>query len=231
VIQPSFNYAITKKLSIGIWATTNFHKEYYENDGNTQKGYHEFDIGLSYSLNEFLTIQLWDYYWPALQQTEDVDPNYFNYGPDGVKTVDASIVFDFSDGYRLAFDGTVSTIIGGNDYRYDGDGTTPTRNYTTYVEAGYHFPDIFAIFSTKFLEKIDFHPVIGAVINNEAEYYTYADYNRPSFVNLALNLTREFQIGDSITMPITLIYTHNAATTNTELYGKDFLTAGISFWY
>ncbi len=231
VVQPSFNYGITKKLSVGIWATTNFQKDYFENDGIKQKSYHEFDIGLSYQLTSFLSIQVWDYYWPALQQMKSVNTNYFNYGADGVKTVDATAVFDFSEGYKLAFDGTISTLIGGNDYRYNSDGTTLKRNYTTYLQLGYQFPDIFAVFSTKFLEKIDAHPVVGAVINNEAEYYTYADYTKPSLVNIALSLTRKFQINDYITIPVTLSYIRNAATANTELYGKNFLIGGISFWY
>jgi len=231
VAQPSFNYAVSNKLSVGIWATTNFQQDYYENDGVTQKGYHEFDLGLTYKLNNFLTLQIWDYYWPALQRMDGVDTDYFNYGPNGVKTIDASAVFDFSDGYQFAFDGIISTIIGGNDYRYIADGTDYSRNYTTYVELGYQFPDIFALFPAKCLQNIDAHPAIGAVLNNEAEYYTYGNYDRPSFVNLALNLTREFQIGESITLPITITYTHNAATANTEIYGKNFLIAGISFWY
>jgi hypothetical protein len=96
---------------------------------------------------------------------------------------------------------------------------------------GYHFSDIFALSSSKFLQKIDAHPVIGAVINNQAQYYTYADYNKPSLINIALSLTREFQTNQNTTIPVVLSYTHNAATANTEVYGKNFLLAGISFWY
>jgi len=231
VLQPSFNYAITNKLRVGIWATTNFQNDFLENDGTTPKSYHEFDVGLSYQLTNFLTLEVWDYYWPALQRMENVDTNYFNYGPNGVKTIDASLAFDFSEGYKLAFTGTISTLVGGNDYRYNADDSSFTRNYTTYIEMGYHFPDIFALSSSKFLQKIDAHPMIGAVINNQAQYYTYADYNKPSVINIALSLTREFQTNQNTTIPVVLSYTHNAATANTEVYGKNFLLAGISFWY
>ena len=230
--QPSFNYAITKKLTIGTWATTNFQKDYYYSDGVTEnKGYQEVDLGLTYQLTNFLSVQLWDYYWPTFEKLEGVDQNYFNYGPDGVQSVDASLVFDFSDGYQFAFDATLSTLVAGNDYRYNADGENPKQNYTTYVEAGYTFANLFDGVSAKTFKNISLHPTVGCVLNNQAEYYTYADYDKPSFVNLALNATREFDLGRGITMPLILNYTHNAANKNTEIYGRDFLTAGISFWY
>lgn len=34
VIQPALNYAITKKLTVGFWATTNFKNNYYFLDGS-----------------------------------------------------------------------------------------------------------------------------------------------------------------------------------------------------
>lgn len=230
-VQPSVNVALTEKLHLGTWATTNFQKEDYFADGEAPKGYQEVDFGISYQLLDYLSVQVWDYYWPSIQKAEGTDTGYFNYGPDGVKTVDASLVFDFSEGYKLAFDATISTLVAGNDYRYNSNGDDPEQNYTTYIEAGYTFKDVLDAVSAKTLKHINLRPVLGAVLNNQAEYYTYADYNRPSFVNLGVTIAREFQIGKKITMPLTIAYTHNAATANTELLGKDFVTLEISFWY
>ena len=229
--QPSFNYAISERLSSGVWATTNFQKASFENDGLSSRGYQELDLGITYKLTDFLSVQVWDYYWPAFQQVEDVDKSYFNYGPDGVKSVDASVIADFSEGYLLSFDATISTLIAGNDYRYNADGEHPKQNYTTYVEAGYTFPDVMEMVSAKAFRNIDLRTAVGAVLNNQAAYYTYADYDHPSFVNLAIAATREFEIGGNITMPFTINYTYNAARSNTEIYGKNFVTAGLSFWY
>ncbi len=228
--QPAFNFAVTEKLSVGTWATTNFQNEYYFSDGTTPKGYQELDLGVSYQLTDFMSVDLWDYYWPAFQKLEGVDRSYFNYGPNGVKTVDASLVFDFSDGYKLPFDANVSTLVAGNDYRYDSNDKA-RQNYTTYIELGYTFFNIFDAISAKDLQDINLHTVAGAVLNNQAEYYTYADYDRPSLVNLGVDLSKEFDLGGGITMPLAVNYTYNGATANTELYGKHFAVARLSFYY
>jgi hypothetical protein len=227
--QPSVNYAITDKWSIGAWATTNFKKDYFYRDGVTpNKGYQEVDLGVSYAPKDFLTIEIWDYYWPAFQKMEGVDRDYFNYGPDGVKTVEAALLFDFSE-YRYRFNATVSTFVAGNDYRYDDNGENPKQNFTTYIEAGYTFEDVLAGISKKTFKDISISPTIGAVLNNQAEYYTSGDYDRVSFVNLALVASREFDLGKGLTMPLALSFIHNAAKANVER--RDFLTVSVSFSY
>jgi hypothetical protein len=229
--QPSFNYALTEKWSIGVWGTTNFQNRYYENDGFTPRGYQEVDLGVTYQIMDFMSVSLWDYYWPTYESYEGVDQSYFNYGPDGVKSVDATLEFDFSDGYQYPFNAAISTLVGGNDYRYDDEGENPTRNFTTDVEVGYTISGIFNTISATTLRNIDLCPTAGAVLNNQAEYYTYGDYDRVSVVNLALNMSREFEIGGGIMMPVSVIYTHNAAQSNTEVMGQNFVTAGVSFYY
>lgn len=229
-VQPSFNYAVSKKWTVGVWATTNFQKEYYTAD-DIPKGYQEFDFGISYQATDFLSVQVWDYYWPAFERFEGVDKNYFNYGPNGVKSVDATLVFDFSEHYRYAFNATISTLVAGNDYRYDSDGENPKQNFTTYIELGYTFSDILKPVSQKTLRNINLSPTIGSVLNNKAMYYTYGDYDKVSFVNLALLLNREFDLGHEVTMPVSLAFTHNAAKQNVEPFGRDFVVAGLSFAY
>ncbi|HEY0046452.1 MAG TPA: hypothetical protein VGB44_07065 [Flavobacterium sp.] len=229
--QPSFNYQLGERWSVGVWGTTNMQDRYYEKNGLTPRGYQEFDFGITYQIKDYLSVSLWDYYWPTFESFEGVDQSYFNYGPDGVKSVDATIEFDFSDGYKYPFNATISTLIAGNDYRYDDTGENATRNFTTYVEVGYTISDIFEMVSAKTLRYIDICPTAGAVLNNQAEYYTYGDYDRVSLVNLALNMSREFELGNGIMMPLSIVYTHNAAKSNTEIMGHNFVTAGISFYY
>lgn len=220
-VQPTINYGITDKLSVGFWATSNLKSDYFYPDGTEGKGYQEIDFSLSYEINKWMTIQLWDYYWPTVERVEGINNGYFNYGSDGTKTVDANLLFDFSE-FDLPLNLTLSTLIAGNDYRYEGNGEHH-KNYTTYVEADYTLEELF--------QKITFDAIAGAVLNNQAEYYTAGDYDKPSLVNLGIKATREFKLTEDFTMPLTLNYIHNAATKNTEFFGKNFLIAGITFNY
>lgn len=229
-IQPSVNYAISERWNAGLWATTNFQKDYYHADGISPKGYQEIDFGVSYKVNDFLTVEAWDYYWPTFEKFEDVDQGYFNYGPDGVKTVDLSVVFDFSE-YRYPFNATISTFVAGNDYKYDENGENPKQNYTTYVEAGYTFENVLGALSKKTLQGISISPLVGAVLNNRSEYYSSADYDKVSFINLSASAAREFNLGKGFSMPVGIVYTHNAASQNTEIDGRDFVVAAISISY
>lgn len=73
--------------------------------------------------------------------------------------------------------------------------------------------------------------MIGVVFNNKAEYYTYADYDKVSFVDLGLSASKEFELGYGIKMSVMLTYTHNAASGNTEFYGKNFVVGCLIFKY
>ncbi len=221
-VQPAIDYHLNDKWTLGFWATSNFKKDYFYGDGVPGKGYQEIDFSVSYAINSFLTVQLWDYYWPSVERVEGVDNGFFNYGKDGVKTIDLNLLFDFSD-YGFPLNATLSTLIAGNDYRYDSDGENPKQNYTTYLEVGYSWEDVF--------QKIALDPLVGAVFNNQAKYYVSGDYNKISLVNLGIKATREFQWSERITMPLSLNYIHNAATKNTETFGRNFIVAGITFKY
>lgn len=228
--QSSVDYSVSKRWQVGFWGTTNFQKDYLESDGISSKGYHEIDLGVHYTIADFLAIEIWDYYWPTFERFDDVDQSYFNYGPDGVKTVDLSLVFDFSE-YRYPFGATISTLVAGNDYKYDENGEDTKQNYTTYVEAGYTFENVLGALSKEALRGISVDILAGAVLNNRAEYYTAADYDKVSLVNLSVGASREFDLGNGFAMPFSIVYTRNAATRNTQIQGRDFAVAAISISY
>ena len=221
-VQPSLEYAINDNLSIGVWATTNFQNKYYEKDEISPRGYQELDLGISYAINNFITVELWDYYYPSVEDFEDEDTNFFNFSDNGVQTLDAVLIFDFSEIW-LPFEASVSTLVAGNDYRYNDEEENPKQNFTTYVELNYYFEDVLA--------EIEINPFAGAVLNNKAEYYEAADFNKVSFINLGLTLVREFNLNNNFSVPIHLKYIHNAAGTNTEISGRNFLVAGLSLVY
>lgn len=229
-VQPSVEYVVIPNLILGVWATTNFKKQYFYPDGETAyKGYQEIDFYAYYQINDFLQFQIWNYYWPSVSNVVGVSNRFSDFGPTSSQTIDAIFYFDFSEGYRFPFNATISTFIGGNDYRYDTN-ENPKHNYTTYLELGYTF-DLFKNSPHEIFQNISLDASSGIVLNNQAEYYTYADYNKPSIINLALKATKEFNLGSGITMPLSLNFVHNAATKNTKFFGKDFLVAGISFGY
>ncbi len=230
-LQPTIEYELAPKFTLGFWATTNFKNDYFYPDGTTyNKGYQEMDFYLTYQINDFLQFQLWDYYWPSIGSVEGVDNNFFNYGNDGAKTVDAIWYFDFSEGYKYPFNATISTLVAGNDFRYDANGENPEQNFTTYIELGYTF-NFFEKTSFKPFQNIEVAPTVGAVLNNKAAYYSYADYDKVSLTNLSVSATKEFDLGKGVTLPIALTYTHNGATKNTETFGKNWLIATLSFSY
>ena len=229
-VQPSIEYNVVPKLILGVWATTNFKKEYFYPDGKTSyKGYQEMDFYAKYQINDFLQFQLWDYYWPSVSKVVGVSNQFSNFGSTSSQTIDAILYFDFSEGYQFPFNATISTFLAGNDYRYHVN-DNPKHNYTTYLELGYAF-NLFENSSREILQNITLDASSGVVLNNKAEYYSYADYDKPSLVNLAIKATKEFDLGKGIAMPLSLNFVHNAATKNTDFFGKDFLVAGISFGY
>ncbi|MGC4041548.1 MAG: hypothetical protein QM710_12385 [Flavobacterium sp.] len=227
-VQPTVEYKILPKLTLGFWATTNFRSNYFYSDGSSYKGYQEIDFYAAYQVFDFLELQLWDYYWPSVSKVDGVDNGYFNYGKDGVKTVDATLYFEFSkaDGYKFPFNATISTLVAGNDFRYDSSGSNPKQNFTTYLELGYAFT-----FSENKKAEFSLLPVIGTVVNNKAKYYTYANYDKVSVCNLGIKAEKEFDLGHDIKIPVSLNFTHNAASQNTEVFGRNFLVAGLGFKY
>lgn len=229
-VQPSIEYAITPQLTLGCWATTNFKRDYFYPDGATAyKGYQEIDFYATYQITNFLQFQLWDYYWPSVSTVEGVNNQFLNYSSDGVKTVDATLYFDFSEGYKYPFNATISTLVAGNDFRYD-SADNPIQNYTTYLEIGYSIYPFDQLNSPVF-KNIEIAPSVGAVLNNQAAYYTYADYNKVSFVNVGFKATKEINWNNGFSMPLFINFIHNGATRNTETFGKNFFVVGVSFTY
>lgn len=230
VLQPSLNYAISKKISFGVWATTNFKKDYFDADNNPGKGYQEIDFSLTFMPNDYLKVVISDYYWPSVEKVEGIDNSFFNYGSNGVKTVDITATLDFSELWK-PLQVSVSTFVSGNDFRFDDNRENPKRNFTTYLEATYTFENITRHSPRKAFQNIDFTVVAGAVLNNQAQYYPASDYDKVSFVNFSAKLTKSVEFTKSMTMPISLNYIHNGAKENTEFYGRNFWIFGLGFKY
>jgi hypothetical protein len=223
VVQLYGNYNVSDKFSVGFWTTHNFKKEYYDANG-ASKGYQELDLILNYAVTDYLTVSLQDYYWPSTDKQEGVSNNFFNFGNDGSQSIDLMFMFDFSE-KGVPIWATLSTLIAGNDFRYkDENDVEGKHSFTTYMEIGYNFEAPLGL---------NVAPVVGAVLNNDAGYYAYGDHDKPSFVNLGCKVSKDIKLSESVTMPIWLNYTYNAASNkaNLEPFGKQFLVAGVTFSY
>jgi hypothetical protein len=219
--QPYLNYSVTDKLSVGLWATTNF--------SDAADAYNEFDWSISYQISPVLSIMLSDYYWPATKNNMDWEKsNYFDYSDGSSQTLDLSLLFDFSEkGVPLDFQW--STFIGGNDYKYNEDDVRTSRAFSSYAEIGY----------THSFESvgIDVRPFVGAVIINGGYYG--ADANGKAgftFTNVGVNVAKEIKISENYSIPVFVRYTNNDygvqefdSDDNLTKTVRNFFSAGMTF--
>ena len=223
--QSTLNYAISDKLSFGLWATTNF--------SNAADAYNEFDWSISYQLTPIMSIMLNDYYWPATKKAQQEDSinsrdNYFDYSEGSAQTLDISLVFDFSE-KRVPFDFLFSTLIGGTDYNYDDEGNPTTRAFSSYAELGY----------THSFEKtgIDVRSFVGAAVINGGYYGTDANGSSGfTFTNVGVNVAKEVKITENYKLPVFVSYSHNDygvqdfdSDDNLTKTIRNFFSCGVTF--
>ena len=218
--QPYMAYSITDKLSVGLWATTNF--------SNASDAYNEFDWSISYQLTPIVSVMLSDYYWPATKKNLDWEKSsYFDYSEGSAQTLDISILFDFSE-KGIPLDFQWSTFVGGNDYRYDDNGNR-SRAFSSYAELGYTY-------SLK-SAGLDIRPFVGAVVINGGYYGVDASGKAGfTFSNVGVNLAKEIKISENYSLPIFIRYTNNdygvQEFDNDENLTKtvrNFFSAGVTF--
>lgn len=199
--QPYISYAVTDKLTLGLWGTTNL--------SNDAKSYNEFDWYVSYQVAPVVKLMVSDYYYDS----PIARGRYFNYDRTSTQALDLSVLLNFSEkGVPLDFQW--NTIIGGNDYNSNGN-----RNFSSYTEAGY----------TISAESIgvDFRGFVGAVVNSSAYYVT----DGFKFTNVGLNASKSFKITESYSIPVFVRYTYNENgnyNNNGELK-TSFISGGLTF--
>lgn len=218
--QPYINYGFTDKLSVELWATTNF--------SDAADAYDEFDWIISYQISPVINITLADYYWPATSKNTDWEKsNYFDYSFGSSQTIDLIFLFDFSK-KAVPIDFTWSTFIGGNDFR--GDKDNRSRAFSSFAEVGY----------THSFEKlgIDVRSFVGASVFNEGGYYG-TDATGDSgftFTNIGLNIAKKIAITKNYSVPLFVKYIYNDygiqefdSEGNLTKTVKNFFSCGLTF--
>ncbi len=218
--QATVDYAITHKLSVGIWGTTNF--------SNAADAYNEFDWSITYQINPIVSVMLTDYYWPATKNNMDWDKSrYFDYSEGSAQTLDLLLMFDFSE-KGVPVDFLWSTLVGGNDYKYDDNGNG-SRAYSSYAEVGY----------THSFEKagIDVRPFVGAAVINGGYYGVDANGEVGfTFSNVGLTVFKDFKITKKFSLPVFIGYTNNDYgvqefddNDNLTKTVRNFFSCGVTF--
>jgi hypothetical protein len=218
--QPYMAYAITDKLSVGVWASTNF--------SNAADAYNEFDWNIAYQVSPVVKVMLSDYYWPATKKNQDWErSSYFDYSEGSAQSLDLSVLLDFSEkGVPLDFQW--NTFIGGGDYKYDDNGER-SRAFSSYAELGYTYS----------LESagLDIRPFVGAVIINGGYYGVDASGNAGfTFSNVGVNVAKELKITEKFSLPVFVRYTNNDygiqkfdSNDNLTKTVRNFFSAGVTF--
>ncbi|MFV5697586.1 TorF family putative porin [Flavobacterium sp. ZT3R17] len=219
-VQPYMAYAITDKLSVGVWATTNF--------SNAADAYNEFDWNIAYQISPVVKVMLSDYYWPATKNNQDWErSSYFDYSEGSAQSLDLSVLLDFSEkGVPLDFQW--NTFIGGGDYKYDDNGER-SRAFSSYAELGYTYS----------LESagLDIRPFVGAVVINGGYYGVDASGKAGfTFSNVGVNVAKELKITEKFSLPVFVRYTNNDygiqkfdSNDNLTKTVRNFFSAGMTF--
>ena len=178
-VQPYISYAISDKLSAGLWASAEV--------SGSEDAYNEVDWYLSYQASPLLNITLSDYYYfsPASM------PSYLDFGSTGAQAIDLSFLFDFSE-KGIPMDFQWNTIVAGNDFKVDGK-----RNYSSYLEAGcYH---------TLEGAGIDLRAFAGVVMSDTNAYYAMGGV---TFTNIGLRMDKTFSITEKFELPLFVRYSY-----------------------
>lgn len=211
--QPYAAYAVTDKLTLGVWGSTNLSSDktpgHSDTGLNNKSSYNEFDWFVSYQACSVAKIMVSDYYYDF----PEVRGRYFNYDNTSTQAIDLSVLLNFSEkGVPLDFQW--NTLIAGNDFNSNGN-----RNFSSYAEMGYTFSFKSA--------GIDLRGFVGAVVKSSAYYVT----DGFKFTNVGLNAAKSIKFSESFSLPVFLRYTYNEngnLNKNGELK-TSFISGGVTF--
>jgi len=159
---------------IGTWASANFTGTFLETD-----------IYAGYSIGN-LNILLTDYFSGS--------ENYFDYTKDTEHSLEFSLDYTISENFPLTI--TAGTIIAGSDFNvktYDSMGDevfSDSNNYSTYLELMYT------------LTKGDY--ALDIMVGGTTHESYYYDSTGPAIINTGLVLSKEVQLLENITFPISI---------------------------
>lgn len=212
-LQPGVSLT-TGNLEIGAWGA-------YSLTGlNTGQ---EFDLYLTYSINDMFSLTLTDYFFP----TEGVDYNYFKWEEDATGHVlEATLAFNGTESFPISilFAANVygADAINLNDDQNSADFNTKDGiKYSNYFELGYGFN----------ANGIDCSAFMGGTLNSVKDADANTGFigesgfygNGPGIVNLGITMSKELERTDKFSLPV------SASIITNPQAEKIFLVFGLSF--
>jgi hypothetical protein len=195
-IQPTLEYA-AGNFTIGTWGAFSM------SDGLTVQ---ETDLYLSYNIKDMFTLTMTDYFLP--DETLDKN-NYFEFDEDSTGHVlEGSISFDGTEKIPFTFFAAIN-FWGADARKADGK-----KQYSTYIELGFNGT----------CKEIDYNLFAGFTPNSPDEEKGETGFygNKAGFINLGITISKEIQITDKFSLPVTTSFIINPQAENV------FLVFGIS---
>lgn len=207
-IQPSFlvNLGDTNHaISISSWAAYNFNTA-------TQ----EVDLSVAYTFKEFLTVTVYDYYFPGNTAYTASQKKYFEYGKDSTGHLyEGSVSFNGTDKIPFTFLFAMN-FYGMDAYSLNDDGTKKGIVMSKYIELGFK----------KTIRGVDFNAFIGAALDDPDEHKSELGYyynKSAGIVNIGVKAAKEVKITEHYSLPIQASFIVNPEAE------KAYLVFGISF--
>lgn len=195
-IQPSLEFS-AGNFTIGTWGAFSF------SDGRTMQ---ETDLYLSYNIKEMFTITLTDYFFPDEMAGNN---NYFEFDQDSTgHLLEAMISFDGTE--KIPFSLMAAMNFWGADARKaNGD-----KQFSTYIELGYNGK----------CKEVDYKIFAGLTPTSPDEDKEETGFygEKAGLINLGVTLSKEIQITDKFSLPVSSSFIVNPMTENV------FLVFGIS---
>ena len=181
VLQPEFSFNIGN-FSIGTWASTPF----------SSFDYTELDLFVNYQLTPFLSVGIVNYFG---YDNSFSTYNYFDFDKENTgHSFDLQVMYEGDNG----FNAMVSTIIAGDDLKYNDNGEVKGSNFSTYLELGYGS-------TTRY--GVDWNFCVGFV-PMASDFYMI---DKANVVNLSFGVSKTFQITPTYSLPLSLNFTVNPA--------------------
>jgi hypothetical protein len=195
-IQPTLEFS-AGNFTLGTWGAFSM------SDGVTVQ---ETDLYLSYSIKEMFSITVTDYFFPDETLSNN---HYFEFDKDSTgHLLEGAVSFDGTDKIPFTFLAAVN-FWGADAKKADGK-----NQFSTYLELGFNGR----------CKEIDYNIFAGFTPNSpdaeKGETGFYAD--KAGFINLGITISKEIQITDKFSLPVTTSFIVNPQAENV------FLVVGIS---
>lgn len=207
-IQPAFllNLGDTNHaISISAWAAYNFNTA-------TQ----EADLSVAYTFKNFLTLTIYDYYFPGNSAYSNSQKKYFEYRQDSTGHLyEGCVSFNGTDKIPFTFLFAMN-FYGADVYKLNDDGTNKSIAMSKYIELGYK----------KAIRGVDFNAFIGAALDDPEEHKSELGYyynKSAGIINIGVKAVKEVKITDHYNLPMQASFIVNPEAE------KVYLVFGISF--